>query len=962
MAFDKWEKAHRRELAKIEKQILAIYEAAADEAASIGMMVGELTDDIFSFDKFPITHDRINKLMTDMHDRMEKVVVDGVNSSWTLANNKNNELARMVLGSAVGHLTQAQYKRYFSNNDTARQAFLARKHKGLGLSDSVWHYTDIYKHEIELGLDVGIRSGVSADVMSRELRQYLQFPDKLFRRVRDEHGMLKLSQAAKQFHPGQGVYRSSYMNARRLAATETNMAYRSADFERYQRMDFIVGIEVHLSQNHTCKGVKGPFIDICDELKGEYPKDFKFTGWHPHCRCFTTTILKTEKEMAEDEKRIMRGLDPLEGSENQVTDVPDGFKQWLSDNEDRIGRAHSIPYFLKDNGTITRVPHVLEDGRVVKWNKFELKEFRQPTRQLTPLEIAQQRHASRTPQHIADIQARADARQAVLKDYALTEKRAGNILNMASGWHEVSFVALQTAMDTVANSVVYRKAQMEELKNALKGAIAEIKAQQAAEKALADIIPDVHKWHEQFTLAELQKVKDSIPTFKAGKATKYYVNNFEDFPLAKQKQLLMDEAKYVSDANYFKPHTLHKTWEVAKSAYEKQVALVDEKIAWEATDIKLANIKVYSAANPKSLKIANLIAEAEKIKAAGGSIADVEAKILEAEKIKAKNEASVASHAKIAAQKKAKELADLQQKKVGLEQQKKDLESMIALAKPTNAPGLTKMKDDLKAVEKELKAVDKKIDKLGGGDPFTPDAYTKARNDAALWTNKKDAKGLYDRTPGDDYFRPFAEQDWARWRQNEKEVAYNYTSGSSYINEPLYTKYLSKKYGIHGEVRNSWDDINTLTDMIDKSTPFTRDVWLNRGASAGEFLGQFGIELDPSNPSSVVGAVGEQKPFMSTAHSKCWGFVDDGGNPRSPVVYNIYCPKGTKGIYTEPYSAFGNGGFNWDGKSKARLGKEVEVILQRGTRLRVLKAEYKNGQWFIDMEVIGQPVRIPFQP
>lgn len=953
MALDKWEKAHRRELAKIEKQILAIYEAAAAEAASIGMMVGELTDDIFSFDKFPITHDRINKLMTDMHDRMEKVVVDGVNSSWTLANNKNNELARMVLGSAVGHLTQAQYKRYFSNNDTARQAFLARKHKGLGLSDSVWHYTDIYKHEIELGLDVGIRSGVSADVMSRELRQYLQFPDKLFRRVRDEHGMLKLSQAAKQFHPGQGVYRSSYMNARRLAATETNMAYRSADFERYQRMDFIVGIEVHLSQNHTCKGVKGPFIDICDELKGEYPKDFKFTGWHPHCRCFTTTILKTEKEMAEDEKRIMRGLDPLEGSENQVTDVPDGFKQWLSDNEDRIGRAHSIPYFLKDNGTITRVPHVLEDGRVVKWNKFELKEFRQPTRQLTPLEIAQQRHAARTPQQIADIQARADARQAVLKDYALTEKRAGNILNMASGWHEVSFVALQTAMDTVANSVVYRKAQMDELKSALKGTIAEIKQQQVTEKALADIIPDVHKWHQQFTLAELQEVKSKVSD---------KLLQWENLPLAEKLKKIENEINYVSDANFWKPHKIYPTWEVAVSAYKKQSQLVNDAIAWMPVDTELAQIKAYSLAHKKSIKISQLIAEAEKIKAHGGSISQVKAKIDEANAIKAKNDASVISHAKNEAKKKAKELADLQQKKIDLEQKKAKLEAYYSLADMHKLSSLPQVKADLKAVEDELKVVDKKIDKLGGGDPFTPDAYTKARKDAALWTNKKDAKGLYDRTPGDDYFRPFAEQDWARWSQNEKEVAYNYTSGSSYINEPLYTKYLSKKYGINGEVRNSWDDINTLTDMIDKSTPFTRDVWLNRGASAGEFLGQFGVKLDPNNPSSVVGAVGEQKPFMSTAHSKSWGFVDDGGNPRSPVVYNIYCPKGTKGIYTEPYSAFGNGGFNWDGKSKARLGKEVEVILQRGTRLRVLKAEYKNGQWFIDMEVIGQPVKIPFQP
>ena len=147
-------------------------------------------------------------------------------------------------------------------------------------------------------MDVGIRNGLSADDMSQELRQYLKYPDKLFRRVRDEHGELQLSKRAAAFHPGRGVYRSSYKNARRLAATETNIAYMTADYERWQQLDFVVGIEIKLSNNHTLNGM--PFTDICDKLKGRYPKDFKFTGWHPHCRCRAVTILKTDDEIAED--------------------------------------------------------------------------------------------------------------------------------------------------------------------------------------------------------------------------------------------------------------------------------------------------------------------------------------------------------------------------------------------------------------------------------------------------------------------------------------------------------------------------------------------------------------------------------------------------------------------------------------------------------------------------------------
>ena len=245
----------------------------------------------------------------------------------------------------------------------SRDAFIARKENGLSLSDRVWRYTEGFKTEMEMGLDLGIRAGKSADQISRDLRQYLQHPDMLFRRVRDEHGILHLSQRAKAFHPGQGVYRSSYLNARRLAVTETNAAYRTADHERWQNLDFVVGIEIHLSGNHTCKGRDGKqhaFTDICDELAGRYPKDFKFTGWHPHCRCYATTVLKTPEEMDADTAKILDG-EPVDGrSVNRVDDVPEGFTKWLEDNKKRAETHYSVPYFLKDN--LQYVPKALMEA------------------------------------------------------------------------------------------------------------------------------------------------------------------------------------------------------------------------------------------------------------------------------------------------------------------------------------------------------------------------------------------------------------------------------------------------------------------------------------------------------------------------------------------------------------------------------------------------------------------------
>ena len=375
---NKYDKKHLKNLEALDRLIKRIMLKAAEDAARIGARIDELLDQekLFSFDDYPSVKPEVEKLLKKLEEQLEVAIVNGVDSAWTLSNNKNDELSRRVFGDNVGELSQADYNRYFSNNNEAREAFKQRKTEGLNLSDRVWNCTKDFKAQIELGLNVGIRNGTSAVDMAQELKQWLVHPDKLFRKVRDEQGLLQLSENAKAFHPGRGVYRSSYMNARRLAATETNIAYRTADHLRWQQMDFVVGIEICLSNNHTIRLQPGettddptqlrkdgtpkanavrPLHDICDDLKGRYPKTFKFTGWHPHCRCYAVSILKTDEELAKDNERILNGEEPIEGSVNEMKDVPEGFKKWLEENEERISKHKSVPYFLKDNTKYTGV-------------------------------------------------------------------------------------------------------------------------------------------------------------------------------------------------------------------------------------------------------------------------------------------------------------------------------------------------------------------------------------------------------------------------------------------------------------------------------------------------------------------------------------------------------------------------------------------------------------------------------
>ena len=361
---NKYETQHILNVRKVEKMIdRQFYKACQDTAfLTYGLDVRLSDDALFSFADYPYLTRRLNKILDTLKNKTFMTVVSGIKASWGLSKVKNDNLVHSLFGEGVD---AARFNRYYSTRTGAVNAFIKRVDNGLSLSDKVWKYTERFKNEIELGIDCGLRDGLSAPEIARSLKMYLQYPDKLFRRVRTQHGILKLSKTAAAFHPGQGVYRSSYKNARRLAATETNIAYRTADFERWQDFDFVVGIEIKLSNNHTLNGK--PFTDICDKLKGKYPKDFKFVGWHPLCRCHAIPVLKTTEEMNVDTQKMLNGDTINVESVNKVDKVPDVFTNWVENNKERAKGWSSMPYFVRDN------PQYVPDFRVGIYSAAEKK-------------------------------------------------------------------------------------------------------------------------------------------------------------------------------------------------------------------------------------------------------------------------------------------------------------------------------------------------------------------------------------------------------------------------------------------------------------------------------------------------------------------------------------------------------------------------------------------------------------
>lgn len=336
-----FERKHNESIEAYLRRIQRAYDKAAKQAAEISAGIRRpKKDKIFSFSDYPEITERIDRVFKDFHDEILASVVTASRYAWYLANIKNDQLANAVLSDEA--LQKKVVQRFFSRNEEARAAFLSRKVKGLGLSDRVWNITEGYKNLLELTIDGGISEGRSAAQIAKDAKVFLKEPDKLFRRVRDAHGELKLSKAARDYKPGQGVYRSSYKNAERMARTEINMAYRDADYLRMQQFDFVVGYEVKRSNN--------PYLcPICGPLAGKYPKTFKFRGWHPNCRCYVITILMTDEEIDRLNDSIVSGEPHGIVSKNEVRKPNSGFTKYITENKERLLRAKSLPYYLKDN-------------------------------------------------------------------------------------------------------------------------------------------------------------------------------------------------------------------------------------------------------------------------------------------------------------------------------------------------------------------------------------------------------------------------------------------------------------------------------------------------------------------------------------------------------------------------------------------------------------------------------------
>ncbi len=317
--FEKYNEQHHNQLENELSYLASLYNEFINQVA---VLVGAFkVKDVFKF-KDIAAKSKFKELFNKFVKKQEDAINVLIDRHWNLADEKND----IFVKNAVKKLGIADDPIYYRRHE-ALTKFKKRRHRIY--SDRVWNYSKQFQQELEMAIDTAIKDGTPVNKLTTEIKKHLREDKKLFRRYRDNNGQLKLSKNALAYNPGQGVYRSSFKNAQRLARTEVNRAYRRAEIERMKLLDFVIGYKVKRSNNpYPCP--------VCESLKGQYPKDFIFEGWHPNCRCFIDPITTSVEQFANDEKPKL------------ITAAPQ-FDKWVQDNADRIKRAKSLPYFLRDN-------------------------------------------------------------------------------------------------------------------------------------------------------------------------------------------------------------------------------------------------------------------------------------------------------------------------------------------------------------------------------------------------------------------------------------------------------------------------------------------------------------------------------------------------------------------------------------------------------------------------------------
>lgn len=620
------------------KRLGRLYSDYVKKLTSLGYGEDVFEDDaLFNFDNFPQLKARLDDIFNDYYQNSLLCYKSGITDGVALAYNHDE----MVIGG-YSVLTDKAIR---VARDTAAATFISNRLKaknGLNLAQIVWNYCQQTKSEFEMAMSNtiadGIGKGSSAEEIGKSIRRYLNDPDMMYRRYHtikvQKNGKKKdvvtwrrrrIIDGKVRFieepleKVGMGVYRSARKNALRVARTEINAAYHKARNERWKNEPFVIGQYIHVSPQHNID-------DICNDLEGRYPKDYVWISWHPQCICTSDPITIQGEEKKEFYKRLMAGEDMSNYvSPFAVLTMPEKYNQYIKDNSEAIvkaGMRGKLAWHLQDNTKYWA--HLLSPS---DRKKLGLKAV--SSRELI-LAKAKERHALRTKEQIDKIQSRWDKHRRDYYNglvhnllgsksvtdiksqdlferyyairYAIKDKKSAseiaslfdrfkrgyqtklawtdrkvamNVMKVAANYGETDVSSVLSALKSANYTLARKEAKM------LANAISAIKKD---ELSLSALIPDVNKWHKQFTSHELHGVYDAVESKLA---------QWQSLTLEKQASKLQFEAVDFLGGNMHGVQQKYATWKVSQAAYLKKLDEVKTAIDWVNINKAYADVKGY---------------------------------------------------------------------------------------------------------------------------------------------------------------------------------------------------------------------------------------------------------------------------------------------------------------------------------------------------------------------------------
>lgn len=620
------------------KRLGRLYSDYVKKLTSLGYGEDVLEDDaLFNFDNFPQLKARLNDIFNDYYQNSLLCYKSGITDGVALAYNHDE----MVIGG-YSVLTDKAIR---VARDTAAATFISNRLKtknGLNLAQIVWNYCQQTKSEFEMAMSNtiadGIKKGSSAEEVGKSIRKYLNDPDMMYRRYHtikvQKNGKKKdvvtwrrrrIIDGKVRFveepleKVGMGVYRSARKNALRVARTEINAAYHKARNERWQNEPFVIGQYIHVSPQHNID-------DICNDLEGRYPKDYVWISWHPQCICTSDPITIQGEEKKEFYKRLMAGEDMSNYvSPFAVLTMPEKYNQYIKDNSEAIvkaGMRGKLAWHLQDNTKYWA--HLLSpsDRKKLGLKAVSSKEL--------ILAKAKERHALRTKEQIDKIQSRWDKHRRDYYNglvhnllgsksvtdiksqdlferyyairYAIKDKKSASEIaslfdRFKRGYQtKLAWTDRKVAMNVMKVAANYGETDVSSVLSALKSAnytLARKEAKTLAnaisaikkdELSLSALIPDVNKWHKQFTSKELHGVYDAVEAKLA---------QWQSLTLEKQVSKLQFEAVDFLGGNMHGVQQKYATWKVSQAAYLKKLDEVKTAIDWVNINKAYADVKGY---------------------------------------------------------------------------------------------------------------------------------------------------------------------------------------------------------------------------------------------------------------------------------------------------------------------------------------------------------------------------------